>query len=160
MPIDNVIGKAFVVIWPPSRDRRTPLSTVTADLGRYERLLRAQGFARIAGADEAGRGALAGPLVAAAVILPDGFDLDGICDSKVLTEPQRERSYARIVAGATWVACKAEPGVIDTRGLHRSNIFLLRRAAKALEPRLRPDRRFPGPTHAVPIARRSRRATP
>jgi ribonuclease HII len=72
--------------------------------------------------------------VAAAVILPDGFDLEGICDSKMLTEPQRERSYVRIVAGATWVACKAEPGAIDTRGLHRSNIFLLRKAAKALEP--------------------------
>ncbi len=97
-------------------------------------MLRQQGFVRIAGADEAGRGALAGPLVAAAVILPDGFDLEGICDSKMLTEPQRERAYARIVAGAAWVACKAAPGVIDSRGLHRSNIFLLRRAAKALEP--------------------------
>ena len=47
---------------------------------------RAQGFTRVAGADEAGRGALAGPLVAAAVILPDGFDIDGINDSKVLSE--------------------------------------------------------------------------
>ena len=48
--------------------------SVTDDLDRYERVLRAQGFSRIAGADEAGRGALAGPLVAAAVILPVGFD--------------------------------------------------------------------------------------
>ena len=51
--------------------------SVDEDLDRYERVLRAQGFARIAGADEAGRGALAGPLVAAAVILPDDFDRRG-----------------------------------------------------------------------------------
>ena len=108
--------------------------TGSGTLERYERLLRAQGFERVAGADEAGRGALAGPLVAAAVILPDDFELDGIRDSKMLTEPQRERAYERIASGATWVACKAEPAAIDTRGLHRSNIMLLRRAAKALRP--------------------------
>ncbi|MBA3764499.1 MAG: ribonuclease HII, partial [Actinobacteria bacterium] len=103
-------------------------------MDRYERMLSAQGFTRIAGADEAGRGALAGPLVAAAVILPGGFDIEGIDDSKVLSEPQREVAYARIVAAAAWVACKAEPAAIDARGLHRSNIALLRRAAKALQP--------------------------
>jgi ribonuclease HII len=95
---------------------------------------RALGAPRVAGADEAGRGALAGPLVAAAVILPAGFDIEGINDSKMLSEPQREAAYARIVASATWVACKAEPPAIDARGLHRSNIALLRRAAKALGP--------------------------
>jgi ribonuclease HII len=103
-------------------------------MDRYERLLAAQGFTRVAGADEAGRGALAGPLVAAAVILPTGFPLDGINDSKLLTEPQREVAYERIVAAATWIACKAEPAAIDARGLHRSNIALLRRASKALRP--------------------------
>jgi len=55
---------------------------VTPDLDVYERALRAQGFERIAGVDEVGRGALAGPLVAAAAILPLGFDLEGIRDSK------------------------------------------------------------------------------
>ncbi len=103
-------------------------------MDRYERLLAAQGFSRVAGADEAGRGALAGPLVAAAVILPNGFDIEGINDSKLLTEAQREAAYSRIVIAAAWVACKAEPAAIDTRGLHRSNIALLRRAAKALDP--------------------------
>ena len=107
---------------------------MNGSMDRYERLLAAQGFTRVAGADEAGRGALAGPLVAAAVVLPAGFDIEGINDSKLLTEPQREAAYARIVAAATWVACKAEPTAIDARGLHRSNIALLRRAAKALEP--------------------------
>jgi ribonuclease HII len=103
-------------------------------MDRYERLLAAQGFVRVAGADEAGRGALAGPLVAAAVILPDGFDIDGINDSKMLTEPQREAAYTRIVGSASWIACRAAPAAIDARGLLRSNIALLRRAAKALEP--------------------------
>ncbi|HEX5936382.1 MAG TPA: ribonuclease HII [Actinomycetota bacterium] len=105
-----------------------------ADLVRYERALRAQGFARVAGADEAGRGALAGPLVAAAVILPEGFDPEGIDDSKMLTKNQREAAYARIVAAAAFRVAKAAPAAIDRRGLHRSNIALLRRCVRALEP--------------------------
>jgi ribonuclease HII len=109
--------------------------TYDLDLDRYERVLRAQGFVRIAGVDEAGRGALAGPLVAAAVILPPDFDREGIDDSKVLTRAQREAAYARIVAGAVaFVLRKIEPEVIDARGLHRSNIALLRRCARALDP--------------------------
>ncbi|HEX6130444.1 MAG TPA: ribonuclease HII, partial [Actinomycetota bacterium] len=90
---------------------------LTDPLGRYEELLRGQGFARVAGADEAGRGALAGPLVAAAVVLPEGFDLEGIRDSKLLTPLQRERAYARIVAGAAWAVRRIEPQVLDERGL-------------------------------------------
>lgn len=107
---------------------------LTTDLGRYERTLREQGFARIAGVDEAGRGALAGPMVAAAVILPEDFPLEGIADSKVLTANAREDAYARIVAGAVAMAvCRAMPSRIDHRGLHRSNLWLLRRAVTALD---------------------------
>jgi ribonuclease HII len=101
---------------------------------RYERALRDQGFARVAGADEAGRGALAGPLVAAAVVLPDGFEPDGIDDSKVLTANQREVAYERIVAAALFAVAKVEPATIDQRGLHRSNVALLRRCIRALRP--------------------------
>jgi ribonuclease HII len=107
---------------------------LTVDLVRYERALRDQGFARVAGADEAGRGALAGPLVAAAVVLPDGFDPDGIDDSKVLTANQREAAYQRIVAAALFAVAKVEPATIDERGLHRSNVALLRRCIRALRP--------------------------
>jgi ribonuclease HII len=106
---------------------------VATDLGRYERGLREQGFRRVAGVDEAGRGALAGPMVAAAVILPEDFDLEGIADSKVLTPTAREHAYERIVAEAVAVSvCRAMPSRIDRRGLHRSNLWLLRRAVTTL----------------------------
>ncbi|HEY7659762.1 MAG TPA: ribonuclease HII [Actinomycetota bacterium] len=104
------------------------------DLGRYERGLREQGFRLIAGVDEAGRGALAGPLVAAAVILPEGFDLDGINDSKVLTANQRAVAYERIVRDAVaWSVRRCMPTRIDHRGLHRSNVWLLRRCVVSLD---------------------------
>ena len=107
---------------------------VATDLERYEAALRAQGFGRIAGADEAGRGALAGPLVAAAVIIPEGFETAGIRDSKQLTARQRDRQFERIVAGCVVAVAKAPPSTLDSRGLHRSNIALLRRAVRALDP--------------------------
>ena len=107
-------------------------------IDHYERRLRAEGFRLIAGIDEAGRGALAGPLVAAAVILPDAFDIEGLADSKALTPLQREEWFARIQLSAVAVAvCRALPRRIDHRGLHVSNLFLLRRALRALP--LQPD---------------------
>ena len=65
----------------------------------YERALARAGFAPVAGADEAGRGACAGPLVAAAVILDDRKSrrVEGLNDSKLLSEPTRVRLYAEIV---------------------------------------------------------------
>ena len=111
------------------------MAPLVLDLARYERRLREQGFARIAGVDEAGRGALAGPLVAAAVVLPEGFDLTGINDSKLLTRAARERAFARIVAEAeAYAVCRVTPSRIDRAGLHRSNVWLLRRTVTRLEP--------------------------
>jgi ribonuclease HII len=99
----------------------------------YERRLLAQGFRLIAGVDEAGRGALAGPLLAAAVILPLGFDVEGLADSKVLTALERDRWFDRIQADAVSVAvCKVFPRKIDQRGLHVSNLALLRKAVGTL----------------------------
>lgn len=109
-------------------------AVATEDLDRYEALLRARGFRRIAGVDEAGRGALAGPLVAAAVVLPDGFERVGLRDSKLLTPSQREEQYERIFAACEVAVRKIEPAVLDTRGLHRSNLALLRRCVKAIVP--------------------------
>lgn len=87
----------------------------------------------IAGVDEAGRGALAGPLVAAAVVLPEWFDLEGVDDSKVLTANQRESAYERIVRDAVaWSVRRCMPRRIDRRGLHRSNVSLLRSCVVSL----------------------------
>jgi len=103
-------------------------------LDRYDSTWRAQGFARIAGVDEVGRGALAGPLVAAAVVLPDDFDRTGIRDSKLLTAKQREVQCERIMNASVYTIRRIEPNVIDARGLHRSNLALLRRCVRALDP--------------------------
>jgi ribonuclease HII len=103
-------------------------------IDRYERRLRAEGFKLIAGVDEAGRGALAGPLVAAAVILPEDFDVEGLADSKQLTALARDRWFGRIRERAISLAvCRAFPRRIDHRGLHVSNLALLRRALYSLD---------------------------
>jgi ribonuclease HII len=120
------------MVFPEPTDRSSSDGSAL-DLGRYERGLRAQGFRLIAGVDEAGRGALAGPLVAAAVILPDGFDLEGINDSKVLTANQRAVAFDRIVADAVaWSVHRCMPTRIDRRGLQRTNLSLLRRCVTGL----------------------------
>ena len=68
------------------------------DLFAMERALRAEGCALVCGADEAGRGPLAGPVYAAAVILPDGAVIPGLDDSKKLTEKKREALFDVIKA--------------------------------------------------------------
>jgi ribonuclease HII len=103
------------------------------EIDHYERRLRGAGFRVVAGVDEAGRGALAGPLLAAAVVLAERFDPEGLEDSKLLTPLQRERMYARIQGEALAIAvCRAMPGRIDRSGLHKTNIRLLRRALTML----------------------------
>jgi ribonuclease HII len=103
------------------------------DIGYYERQLRLRGFTVVAGVDEAGRGALAGPLVAAAVVLPEDFDLEGLEDSKLLTPRQRERMFGRIAEQASAVSvCRAMPRRIDRAGLHRTNLSLLKGALRRL----------------------------
>jgi ribonuclease HII len=67
----------------------------------HEEELHARGIRPVAGVDEAGRGPLAGPVVAAAVILPDGFELEGLDDSKRLTHEQREGLYVRLTEDAS-----------------------------------------------------------
>jgi ribonuclease HII len=98
-------------------------------VGLLEARLSAAGFTRVAGADEVGRGALAGPLVAAAVILPPACELPGLKDSKLCTRAERERLAARIkeVAVATSVV-RVRHDRIDRRGLQRCNLDALRRA--------------------------------
>lgn len=111
-----------------------------AGLYGYERALRRAGFGLIAGADEAGRGACAGPLVAASVILGStpGGQVRGLNDSKLLTPLQRERCYDEILRKAVaWSVVLIEPGECDRLGMHVANIQALRRAVCRLE--MRPD---------------------
>lgn len=97
--------------------------------------LRSRGFARIAGVDEAGRGPIAGPVVAAAVILAPDTDLSGIDDSKKLSATAREAAYARIVADAmAWAVGIAEPDEIDRINILRATHEAMRRAVDALAP--------------------------
>ncbi|MEO6867936.1 MAG: ribonuclease HII, partial [Gaiellales bacterium] len=94
----------------------------------------------IAGVDEAGRGCLAGPLVAAAVVLdlerltgPEAAALGRLDDSKRLTADLRDRLYRIVLARATDVTVAlVSPGTIDAKGLHRSNIAAMRRALEQL----------------------------
>ncbi|MFY9588410.1 MAG: ribonuclease HII [Actinomycetota bacterium] len=104
--------------------------------GFIEQQLREQGFSLVAGTDEVGRGALAGPLVAAAVILPPDFDISGLRDSKLMTPLARERMSATIREHAVALTLvRITPQVIDKRGLHKSNLRALRAAIARLDPR-------------------------
>jgi ribonuclease HII len=115
-----------------------PGRTVRRDAGiyGYERALARRGLTPVAGADEAGRGACAGPLVVAAVVLPDGKrgQVPGLADSKLLTPLARERVYAQVVRRAlAWSAVVIPPGEVDRVGLHVSNVTGMRRALAQLQ---------------------------
>ena len=92
----------------------------------------------ICGVDEAGRGPLAGPVVAAAVILPPGTSLSGLNDSKKLSPRQRERLAAEIRATAlAWAVAEASAAEIDAWNILRSTLRAMARAVAALP--LTPD---------------------
>ena len=114
--------------------------TVRRDAGLYgyERALRRAGLEPIAGVDEAGRGACAGPLVAGAVVLPPGKAgiVPGLADSKLLTEAARERVYAQVVRRAlAWSVVVVDSEECDRLGMHVANVEALRRAVARLETR-------------------------
>jgi ribonuclease HII len=101
----------------------------------YERVLVRAGLAPVAGIDEAGRGACAGPLVVAAVTLNPRRRSDpaGLADSKALTAAAREAAYQEIVASAlAWHVVVIPPGDIDALGLHVCNVAGMRRALAGL----------------------------
>ena len=87
----------------------------------------ARGFRRVAGVDEAGRGPLAGPVVAAAVILPRRYRLAGLRDSKLLSEAQREHLYGQLLAGALDIGV----GVVEAEVIDAVNILEATRLAMA-----------------------------
>ena len=99
-----------------------------------ENALRRRGFADVAGADEVGRGALAGPVVAAAVVLDPRRHVAGLRDSKLLTASQRERLYTEITANTRWAVVAASSSEVDRLNVHRASLDALRRAVEALDP--------------------------
>lgn len=101
----------------------------------FEEAARGCGFRLLAGLDEAGRGPLAGPVVAAAVILPRRNSLKGLHDSKLLTERQRERLYKEIVDRALgWAVGLATEQEIDTLNILEAARRAFVRAIEALSP--------------------------
>jgi ribonuclease HII len=113
-------------------------ATVRRDAGLYgyERALRRAGMDLVAGVDEAGRGACAGPLVAGAAILRPGRsgEIPGLADSKLLTEKARERCYGHIVRRAlSWSVVLVPPDECDRLGMHVANVEALRRAVALLD---------------------------
>ncbi len=104
-----------------------------------ERKLWRAGFVRVAGLDEAGRGALAGPVVAGAVILPVNSKQEGLWaevqDSKLLSLARREALAARIQAqAASWSLGEASAAEIDASGIAPATRLAMRRAVQALSP--------------------------
>ncbi len=89
------------------------------DLWAFEKKAKSQGFQSIAGVDEAGRGPLAGPVVASAVVLPEGFTVTGITDSKKLTPTKRRQLYLEIYRHAVAVGI----GIVDPAEIDRINIL-------------------------------------
>ena len=106
---------------------------MACDLWLYENQVRQNGFARIAGIDEAGRGPLAGPVVAAGVVLPTFFSVAGVNDSKKLTEKKRNDLYDKIFSQADAVGVGvAVPEEIDALNILRASLLAMARAVANL----------------------------
>jgi len=109
--------------------------TRTRALRTLENALRRLGFHRIAGVDEVGRGCLAGPVMAGAVVLHPARHIPALSDSKQIGAPERERLYEDIVRRADgWAVGVAEADEIDRLNIHRASLTAMRRAVMALEP--------------------------
>ncbi len=100
-----------------------------------ENSLRRMGFLYVAGVDEVGRGCLAGPVVAAAVVLHPDRHIPGACDSKLIPAAERERLYARILRDAVaWGVAAAPPDEIDRINIHQASLRAMQRAVLSLVP--------------------------
>ncbi len=94
-----------------------------------------RGFRRVAGVDEAGRGPLAGPVVAAAVVLPRRCRLEGLRDSKLLSERQREHVYAQLLTAAVDIGVGVvDAGVIDALNILEATRLAMVQAVRHLTP--------------------------
>jgi ribonuclease HII len=100
-----------------------------------ENTIRRLGYPNVAGVDEVGRGCLAGPVVAAAVVLDPARYVARICDSKAVTPLEREQLYDRITReAAAWAVAAAEAAEIDTYNSHQASLRAMQRAVLQLTP--------------------------
>ena len=100
-----------------------------------ENLARRLGFVHVAGSDEVGRGCLAGPVLAGAVILDPARPVRGLRDSKVLTAAERDRLHLEIVATArAWAVGIVDVADIDRLNIHQASLRAMRQAVLALVP--------------------------
>jgi ribonuclease HII len=104
-------------------------------LDGFEARARARGFRTVAGVDEAGRGPLAGPVVAAAVVLPTEFHQPEIRDSKALSPKAREKAFRLITSNAlAFAVAHSTPEEIDRLNILRASLLAMRRAVEKLVP--------------------------
>jgi ribonuclease HII len=100
-----------------------------------ENALRRGGFSHVAGVDEVGRGCLAGPVVAGAVVLNPDRHIPGVCDSKMVPAAERERLFEHIMRHAVaWGVAAADPREIDRINIHQASLRAMQRAVLALVP--------------------------
>jgi len=104
----------------------------------YERELIAEGYKLVCGVDEVGRGPLAGPVVCAAVIMPDGNYIEGVDDSKKLSKKKREELAQKIMETAVaYRICRVEPQIIDEINILQATRLCMKNAVEGLE--VKPD---------------------
>ena len=121
----------------PHRDRTGDLFNggPACDPLCFERAARSSGFTRIAGLDEAGRGPLAGPVVAAAVVLPEGLLIPGLTDSKQVREAERDRLFDVVRDRAVCFGIGiVDERIIDDVNILQATIIAMERACEALAP--------------------------
>lgn len=101
---------------------------------RFETELWAQGLKRVAGVDEAGMAPLAGPVVAAAAVLPEGYRLKGLDDSKKILDPERREELAVAIKqdAVAWAVGRAEVEEIDRINIYHAGLLAMRRAVEGL----------------------------
>ena len=101
---------------------------------KLENALRGEGWARVAGIDEAGRGPLAGPVAAAAVVLPEGYECEWLDDSKKLTAKRRESLFEDLTGDPSvrWALAYAEVAEIEEVNILRATHAAMARAVRAL----------------------------
>lgn len=120
LEIDNRKSvQTILTRWKKQQEKLEALDRKYDTLQAYERELRAQGIHLIAGIDEVGRGPLAGPVVAAAVILPETVNLLGIDDSKKLNEDKREFFFEKIINQAISIGI----GMVSSKEIDEINIY-------------------------------------